>query len=120
MRCIDFLREVSLPFRGRLPAVLISGIIGPRGDAYSLNRTMTADDAETAHLHQLRTLARAGVDLVTALTFNSVPEAVGVARAAARVGLPLGMSFTLDSSTSRLMSGPSLREAIEDHRPRMR
>lgn len=113
MRCIDFLREVSKPFRGRIPAILISGIVGPRGDAYSLNRTITPDEAENYHLHQLSTLARAGVDLVTAMTFNSVPEAVGVARAAARVNLPLGISFTLDSSTSRLKSGPSLCEAIE-------
>jgi homocysteine S-methyltransferase len=113
MRCIDFLRDVSKPFRERIPTILISGIVGPRGDAYSLNRTITPDEAEHYHLYQLNTLARAGVDLATALTFNSVPEAVGVARAAARVNLPLGMSFTLDSGTSRLQSGPSLREAIE-------
>ena len=51
------------------------------------------------------------------MTFNSVPEAVGVARAAARLDLPLCISFTLDSETSRLRSGPTLREAIEatDH-----
>jgi homocysteine S-methyltransferase len=113
MRCIEFLREVSQPFRDRIPAILISGIIGPRGDAYSLNRTITADAAEDYHFHQLSTLTRAGVDVVTAMTFNSVPEAIGVARAAARVNLPLCISFTLDSGTSRLMSGPSLREAIE-------
>ena len=113
VRCVDFLREVAEPFRERIPTVLIAGIIGPRGDAYSLNRTVTADEAENYHLQQLSTLARAGVDLVTALTFNSVPEAVGVARAAARAGLPLGISFTLDNSTSRLMSGPSLRKAVE-------
>lgn len=47
--------------------------------------------------------AEAGVDLVTAMTFNSVPEAVGVARAAARLDLPLCISFTLDSETSRLL-----------------
>ena len=43
------------------------------------------------------------MDLVTAMTFNSVPEAVGVARAAARLDLPLCISFTLDSETSRLL-----------------
>jgi len=113
IRCIEFLRQVAEPFRGRIPAIFIAGIIGPRGDAYSLNSTITAAAAEEYHLVQLRTLASAGVDLVTALTFNSVPESVGSARAAARVNLPLGISFTLDSSTSRLKSGPTLREAIE-------
>ena len=113
-RCVDFLRQVAEPFQRQIPAVLISGIIGPRGDAYSINRTITIDASEDYHSVQLDTLARAGVDFVTAMTFNSVPEAVGIARAAARVNLPLGICFTLDGSTSRLKSGPTLREAIED------
>ncbi len=113
VRSIDFLRTVAEPFRQRIPEILISGVAGPRGDAYSLNATITAEGAEAYHLPQLRTLAQAGVDLVTAMTFNSVPEAIGVARAAARVDLPLVVSFTLDSGTSRLKSGPTLREAIE-------
>jgi homocysteine S-methyltransferase len=32
---------------------------------------------------------------------------------AARVGLPLSVSFTLDNSTSRLVSGSTLKDAIE-------
>ncbi|MCX7041380.1 MAG: homocysteine S-methyltransferase family protein [Gammaproteobacteria bacterium] len=113
VRCIDFLREVAEPYRSRLPAIYISGVAGPRGDAYSLNQSITAESAEAYHFAQLSTLAQAGVDLVTAMTFNSVPEAVGVARAAARLDLPLCVSFTLDSGTARLKSGPTLREAIE-------
>lgn len=113
VRCIGFLRTVAEPFRARIPELLISGVAGPCGDAYSLNATITADAAEEYHLVQLRTLALAGVDLVTAMTFNSVPEAIGVARAAARVDLPLIVSFMLDSGSSRLKSGPTLREAIE-------
>jgi S-methylmethionine-dependent homocysteine/selenocysteine methylase len=112
LRCIDFLREVAAPFRGRIPAILISGIVGPRGDAYSLNRAITVEGSEEYHGVQLATLARAGVDFVSAMTFNSVPEAVGLARAAARVNLPLGIYFTL-TSESKLRSGPTLREAIE-------
>jgi homocysteine S-methyltransferase len=112
LRAIDFLRDVGGPYEGQLPSLLYVGIIGPRGDAYSLNRTNTAEEAEEYHSVQLATLARADVDLVEALTFNSVPEAVGVARAAARCGLPVSISFTLDSS-SRVLSGPSLKEAIE-------
>lgn len=112
LRSIDFLREVAAPYAGRLPAVLFSGVVGPRGDAYTLNATITPEESEAYHRVQVATLARAEVDLVQAMTFNSVPEAVGVARAAARAGLPASISFTLDS-THRLHSGPSLREAIE-------
>ena len=61
---------------------------------------------------ELVKVKRAGVDFMSAVTFNNVPEAVGVARAAASVGLPLYISFTLDSN-HRLKSGLSLKEAIE-------
>lgn len=112
LRCIDFLREVAEPYRADLPGVLVVGIVGPRGDAYQRNETITAGEAEDYHAVQLATLAQAEVDLVSAMTFNNVPEAVGVARAAAAAGLPLCVYFTLDS-WARLKSGPSLREAIE-------
>lgn len=111
-RCIDLLREVAEPYRGRVPAVVICGCVGPRGDAYARNHTITADEAEAYHATQIATLKAAGIDLVWAATINNIPEAVGLARAAARAGLPLTINFTLDS-TSRLKSGPTLREAIE-------
>lgn len=111
-RAIDFLRDVAAPYTVHLPHVLIAGCVGPRGDAYALNRTITADEAEEYHAVQLATLKEAGVDLVWAATFNNVPEAVGVSRAAASAGLPLSLSFTL-ASDHKLRSGVTLREAIE-------
>jgi S-methylmethionine-dependent homocysteine/selenocysteine methylase len=113
LRAIEFLREVARPFASRLPGVLVTGIVGPRGDAYALDRTMTSSEAEDYHGVQMETLARARVDLVSAMTFNAVPEAVGVVRAAAGARLPLAVYFTLDGA-GRLPSGPSLREAIEE------
>ncbi len=91
---------------------MVAGIVGPRGDAYTLEQRMTPEQSQDYHSTQIATLAKADVDLVEAMTFNSVPEAVGVARAAADAGLPASISFTLDSN-HRLHSGPTLREAIE-------
>jgi homocysteine S-methyltransferase len=113
LRAIEFLHEVAQPYAGQVPALMYAGIVGPRGDAYEQNRTITADEAEEYHSEQLGTLARAGVDLVEAMTFNGVPEVIGLARSAARVGLPLSVSFTLDNESRRLLSGPSLKDAIE-------
>ncbi|NHX27961.1 homocysteine S-methyltransferase family protein, partial [Escherichia coli] len=101
------------PYQGQLPHIAICGCIGPRGDAYALNRSITAEDAEAYHAAQLRVLRDCEVDLAMAATFNNVPEAVGVSRAAAAAGVPLTVSFTLDGR-SRLRSGPTLRQAIED------
>lgn len=111
-RCIAFLRDAAEPYRAQLPAVVICGCCGPRGDAYALNREITAEIAEEYHSVQLTTLKECGVDLVWAATFNNVPEAAGISRAAHRIGLPITVSFTLDSS-HRLRSGPSLKEAVE-------
>ena len=113
LRAIDFLHEVAQPYEGQVAALMYAGIVGPRGDAYETNRTITAEEAEEYHSEQLANLARAGVDLVEAMTFNGVPEVIGLAHAAARVGLPLSVSFTLDSSTRRLASGPTVKDAIE-------
>jgi S-methylmethionine-dependent homocysteine/selenocysteine methylase len=112
LRCIEFLREIARPFRGQIPQILFAGIVGPRGDAYGLNHAITAGEAQEYHAVQIETLRQAGVDLVSAMTFNNVPEAVGVARAAASAGLALSLSFMVDPA-GRLRSGPSLQEAVQ-------
>lgn len=111
-RSIAFLRKLAGEYAGDIPEILIQGFIRPRGDAYQLNRSITEKDAEDYHSVQLQTLREAEVDLAWAFTFNNVPEAVGVARAAARIGVPLAISFTVDSS-SKLKAGATLAEAIE-------
>lgn len=111
-KCIDFLREVSKPYAEQLPRIAIVGCIGPRGDAYSLNLGISAEEAEDYHSIQMTTLKECDVDLVWAATINNIPEAVGISRAAATTGLPVNVSFTLDS-THKLKSGPSLKQAIE-------
>lgn len=113
IRGIDFLREVAAPYTERIPSILVSGVVGPREDAYDPARQVTADEAQEYHAVQIATLARAGVDLVQSLTLSAVPEAIGIARAAADAGLPVSISFTLDNATHCLASGPSLREAVE-------
>jgi S-methylmethionine-dependent homocysteine/selenocysteine methylase len=110
-RSIDFLRVLAGEYADDIPEILIQGFIGPRGDAYQLNRTITERDAEDYHAVQLETLKEADVDLAWAFTFNNVPEAIGVARAADKIGVPLAISFTVDSS-STLKTGVSLAKAI--------
>ncbi len=112
-RSIDFLRDLAREYEAHIEKIYISGTIGPRGDAYSLNREITADEAEEYHSVQLETLKQAQVDMAWAMTFNNVPEAVGLARAAKSAGLPLAMGLTLDS-TCKLKSGPTLSEAITE------
>lgn len=111
-QCIGFLRDVARPYQRQIDQIKYAGIVGPRGDAYALNKAITADEAEDYHSVQLSTLKKLDADLAWAATLNNVPEAVGIARAAAKIGVPVCISFTL-TRDHRLRSGPSLREAVE-------
>ncbi|PKG98801.1 homocysteine S-methyltransferase family protein [Paraglaciecola sp. MB-3u-78] len=110
-KSIDFLREVASEYASDIPEILIQGLIGPRGDTYERNISISENEAEDYHSIQLTTLKEANVDLALAITFNNVSESIGVARAAKKIGVPLAISLSLDS-TSKLNSGPSLAEAI--------
>jgi S-methylmethionine-dependent homocysteine/selenocysteine methylase len=109
LRATDFVldlreREASTP-------VVVSGCIGPRGDAYSDLGSMGEEEAEAYHRVQVQTLASAGVDLVSALTLTNSPEAIGIARAARAAGMPVVISFTVETDGA-LPDGTRLRDAI--------
>lgn len=108
---IAFLRQLAREHQADVPHTMVAGYIGPRGDAYKLNQTITAAEAQDYHTPQLEALAKAGADFAWAMTFSSVEEAIGVTRAARNVGMPLALSFTLDR-TSKLASGHALGDAI--------
>ncbi|MBC2835543.1 homocysteine S-methyltransferase family protein [Paragemmobacter straminiformis] len=110
-RATDFARTL----RDRWPDVptVINGVIGPAGDGYRIDQEMSAWHARMAHAVQIEALALAGVDLVTAMTMTYVTEAIGIAGAAAAVGLPCVISFTVETD-GRLPSGQPLDEAIYD------
>jgi S-methylmethionine-dependent homocysteine/selenocysteine methylase len=50
--------------------------------------------------------------MVSAITMNYVQEAIGIARAAAAVGLPVVICFTVETN-GKLPGGMDLKEAIE-------
>ena len=89
-----------------------AAVIGPRGDAYRPERRIEAADAEAYYAEQLGWLAPTETDMVTGLTFNQAGEAVGLVRAARTVGLPVAISFTVETD-GRLPDGQPLSEAIE-------
>ena len=92
--------------------ILINGCVGPRGDAYSPAELMTAAEAEQYHSRQIGVLSETAVDMIGGLTITYAEEAVGIARAARTVAIPVVISFTVETD-GRLPSGQSLRNAIE-------
>jgi homocysteine S-methyltransferase len=90
----------------------VGGTVGPRSDGYQASLLMSAEEAEAYHLPQLRSFVQAGADRACALTLGYVGEAVGIARAAVQVELPVVLGFTLETD-GRLPDGTTLADALE-------
>jgi len=108
---VDLTLELRAEFESETTPVVISGQIGPRGDGYKAG-WMTASEAEAYHAGQIESFAGTEADMVTAYTLTNVEEAVGIARAAKKAGMPCAISFTLETN-GRLITGPTLKEAVE-------
>jgi homocysteine S-methyltransferase len=112
IRGIEFYKALAREYETEATPMPVGGVLGPRGDAYKIGRVPDAAEAEDYHAEQIATFERAGADLVTAATFSSTQEAIGVARAAEALGMPVVISFTLNE-TGRLGTGPSVKEAVQ-------
>ncbi len=104
--------QVLEGLRGDQPFV-ISGCIGPRGDGYVPGALMTAGQAADYHRGQIAAFASTNADLVSAITMNYVEEAVGITQAARDAGMPVVISFTVETDGT-LPSGAYLGDAIEE------
>ncbi len=111
-RAIGLLEDIRNEFKSGVGKVVLSGCVGPRGDGYDPGKTMSEKDAETYHGNQIRVFQDSAADMVTAITMNYTEEAVGIARAAERAGMPVAISFTVETD-GRLPTGQPLRAAIE-------
>jgi homocysteine S-methyltransferase len=93
--------------------MVVSGCVGPRGDGYEPGEVMTPSAAEAYHALQIGAFAEAGADMVTAITMTNTNEAIGVARAAIKAGMPVVLSFTLETDGC-LPTGQTLAEAVAE------
>lgn len=89
----------------------VGGMLGPRGDGYASDGPVDPDQAADYHRPQLAAFAAAGAARATVLTLTEVGEAIGISRAAADVGLPVGIGFTVETD-GRLPDSTSLAAAI--------
>lgn len=110
-QCVRLLEEIRAEYETPETPIVISGCVGPRGDGYVPTSVMSAQQAEEYHAMQIRTFASTNADLVTAITMNYPAEAMGIARAAKTAGVPVVISFTVETD-GKLPTGHSLADAI--------
>jgi homocysteine S-methyltransferase len=109
---IDFLVDLARQREDELVDWAVGGMLGPRGDGYRTDGPISPEQAADYHRAQIAAFHAAGADRVTVLTLTEVGEAVGVAWAAADVGLPAAVGFTVETD-GRLPDGTSLAEAVD-------
>ena len=111
-QAIAMLHTIRDEFETKLAPFVISGCVGPRGDGYNAGAMMSSDEALAYHRAQIRAFSEAGADMVTAITMTYAEEAIGLTLAASEAGMPVAISFTVETD-GRLPSGQSLKDAIE-------
>ncbi|MEO7069953.1 MAG: homocysteine S-methyltransferase family protein [Nostocoides sp.] len=110
---LQALRSTELSDLAATAPVLVSGMIGPRGDGYRAGGAVDPAEAADYHRAQIDVFAEAGADLVTALTLTGAGEAAGVVRAARAAGIPVAVSFTVETD-GRLPDGSALGAALAE------
>ncbi|MDH3999035.1 MAG: homocysteine S-methyltransferase family protein [Desulfuromonadales bacterium] len=108
---IKLLAELRYEMQTERTPMVISGCMGPRGDGYNVASKMTAAQAQDYHRPQIESFYATEADMVSAFTMNYVEEAVGLTNAARAVGMPVVISFTVETD-GRLPSGQALGDAI--------
>jgi S-methylmethionine-dependent homocysteine/selenocysteine methylase len=93
--------------------MVVSGCVGPRGDGYDPGQLMTPGAAEAYHSLQIVAFADAHADMVTAITMTNADEAIGITKAAMKAGMPVVVSFTVETD-GKLPTGQSLGDAIAE------
>jgi homocysteine S-methyltransferase len=91
--------------------VLVGGLMGCYGDAYIPGQALSATDAARFHAFQANALARGGCDFLCAATMPAAGEALGIASAMARTGLPYLVSFII-TRDGTLLDGTPMVEVI--------
>ena len=111
-QAVNLLEDVRAEYESENTPFVISGCIGSRDDGYNPVDMMSMGEAERYHSAQIETFKNTNVDFVSALTMSYIDEAIGIVRAAQSAGLPMVISFTVETD-GKLPSGATLKEAVE-------
>jgi len=111
-KAIKLLQGVRNEYENERTKMVISACIGPRGDGYNPAELMTVEEAQRYHSIQIETFSKTQADFLSAATMNNIEEAIGLTRAANSAGMPVVISFTVETN-GKLPSGQTLKEAIE-------
>ena len=109
--CVRFLKTMAESHGDKSDQIYICGMMACRGDAYDPADALSEEEAADYHAAQAAELAASGVDVIKAATLPAVSEAVGLARAISRYGVPYGLSFVVRPDGT-VLDGTPLHRAV--------
>ncbi len=109
---IELLGEIRREHETDRSKFVISGCVGPRGDGYSPESLLSEEQAERYHAVQVGIFAETEADMISAITMTHAEEAIGITRAAQAAGMPVVISFTVETD-GRLPTAQTLGNAID-------
>ncbi|MCF8466461.1 MAG: homocysteine S-methyltransferase family protein [Sneathiella sp.] len=109
---VELLKGIRDAHETETTKCVINGVIGPRGDGYNPSFFMSAAEAADYHRAQITSFADAGADMITAVTITYAEEAIGITRLGVEAGIPVVISFTVETN-GNLPTGEPLQQAIE-------
>lgn len=111
LQSVKLIEHIREEYEDEDAPIVISGCLGPRGDGYTPSQTMSVSEAQDYHSTQIATFAKSNADMIAGLTLNYVEEAIGLTLAAQEHGLPVCISFTVETD-GKLPTGDTLAQAI--------
>jgi homocysteine S-methyltransferase len=109
---VAFLRKLKSRLASPEGRIFIGGLIGCRNDCYRPEEGLSSEEALAFHAWQVGRLAVGGADFLLAATLPALPEAVGIALAMERTGLPYLLSFVIDRG-GLILDGTRLSDTFE-------
>ena len=110
--CCVFLKNIKAKYPDSADIIMAGGLLGCKGDAYSKDNALSAADAYDFHIRQAEQFAVQSPDFLFAGIMPVVTEALGMAQALAKTGIPYIISFMI-RNTGRLLDDTPISEAIE-------
>jgi S-methylmethionine-dependent homocysteine/selenocysteine methylase len=109
---LTFLKRIKESYGEYSPHILIGGLLGCKGDAYSGEKILDINQAYTFHKQQTSQFQKEKPDFLFAGIMPEINEATGMAAAMAETDIPYVISFMIRKDGC-LIDGTSLSEAIK-------
>ena len=109
--CI-FLNRIKKDYYGYSQNIMIGGLLGCKGNAYSGEKILGIEESFIFHKQQTVRFQKDKIDFLFAGIMPEINEAIGMAMAMAETNIPYIISFMLRKD-GRLLDGTALSDAIE-------